>query len=503
MSNDVKITISGNDAQMIAVWQRQQAEILNNQQALMKMGQAGERAGAQISKGIEAGLLQATRFVSAISGIGSVTAGIMAAASALKREYEDLMARQKKAANAQINLADAQSQLLINLGTDKEVDAQKAIQMAREGSRATGLSEKDFTQAFSDALSARGDKSATEAFQATKAAGALLPFNPEAAKLLSGATLDISKGANISPEAAVGYFASVSRAARVTNFQGTAEHIAPGIVGVTKFGDDLQKAGALLATLSLGEADPTGRRSRTASISLAQQLEERLPDLPDTEARIRAIQGDDKLRKRFFEGGKFKVGGKNKEFGAASFEATALPTVRGLLSGDAASQERKEYEASLQNVIDPAKGEQVYAELMKDIGSLPSVQLARKKRFSENAAEGRRIDDKEAGRIDVSREGLEDILSSHGYGSFARKDVGSAFAFDVFRGLSPEYAMEKQLRSAAAMPDVSQSNQESLRSIADQLSELVRLQSENNRIADKKAQVPLAGPGVANDRRGQ
>jgi hypothetical protein len=504
MSNDIKITISGNDAAMIAVWQRQQAQILKNQAALEKLAQAGEKAGKGLSSGADAGYSSLTKFAGAITGIGGTIGGITAIVAVLKREYEDLIRRQKAAADIQISLADAQSQAIINLGKDDVVDRKKLLALTRQGSKETGLSERDFTLAFSDALSARGDKSAMQAYGATKASAALLPFNPQAAKLLSGAVLDISKGGNISPEAAVGYFASVSRAARVTDFQGTAEHIAPGIVGVTKFGDNLQQAGGLLSTLSLGEADPTGRRSRTASISLAKQLEERYPGLANTEERIRAVQaGGPKEWKKFFEGGKYRVDGKSKKFEGASFEATALPTIRGLLSSDAGTQERKEYEASLKNVIDPATGEAVYKELMGDIGGLRSVQLARKQRLFKGSAESAQIDDRFGADVAVGREGLEEVLAAHGLGVLHRTGASVRFAADVARGISPEEAAASRIRNAEKF--ASPGDASALENVATRLDELVRLQQESNDIARDKGKlepVPLMGPGAANQQGG-
>jgi hypothetical protein len=519
MSNDIKITISGNDAAMIAVWQRQNAQILKNQAALEKLAQAGEKAGKGLATGADAGLSSLTKFAGAISGIGSTIGGITAVVAVLKREYEDLIRRQKAAADIQISLADAQSQAIINLGKDDVVDRKKLLELTRQGSKDTGLSERDFTLAYSDALSARGDKSAMQAFGATKASAALLPFNPQAAKLLSGAVLDISKGGNISPEAAVGYFASVSRAARVTDFQGTAEHIAPGIVGVTKFGDNLRQAGGLLSTLSLGEADPTGRRSRTASISLAKQLEERFPDLANTEERIRAVQGGGPAAwKKFFEGGKYKVGGKSKKFEGASFEATALPTIRGLLSSDAGTQERKEYEASLKNVIDPATGEAVYKELMSDIGGLKSVQLARKQRLHKGQAESEQIDDLTGATQSVTREGIDETLSAMNEPWLLRKIEGYKAEARIARGENPDAVAASVYRGRATairtgenanrLTDQQQADAAKYDRLADGIERLIKLQEESNKIAEgiekgaKKGNdiVPKAGPGTANQR---
>src|SRR5207253_2484354 len=128
----------------------------------------------------------------------------------------------------------------------KEFDSKKLIKEIRAISKRTGVSERDVTLASSDALSARGDKPARKALESVETALQLLPFNAEAGKQLSGAILDVSKTANLSMKQAAGGFISISRAARVTGMQGTAEHIAPATIGVMGFGDSFQQAGALV-----------------------------------------------------------------------------------------------------------------------------------------------------------------------------------------------------------------------------------------------------------------
>lgn len=520
MSDDIKISISGTDAQMVSVWQRQQAQILKNQQALIRMGEEGERAGNRVGKGVEGAGKHLVSFIGAITGVGSVVGGIAVAAAALKREYDDLLNRQRKAADAQLALADAQSQALVNLGQDKDITNKNLFQEIRKISLETGVNERDTTMAVSNALSARGDKPARAALDAVRVAQRLSAANPENANQLSGAILDLAKRGKMSEEEAAGVFIGVSRMARVTDLHGTAEHVAPGMLGVMGFGDDISQAGALLSAVSLGEADPTGRRSRTASISLAKQLEERLPQLKNTEERIRFIQqGGAREWKKFFEGGRYRVNGRSKEFSGASFEATALPTIRELLSSDPNAQARKEYEAGLQAIPKGAQALGLFRETVGQIEAAPAMQQLKLDRFFKGRAESERIQDILSGQTAISREGLSDILESIGEGAMGRFGAGLEFEARTFGGATPTEAaaavlsrraslLRTQSHGEAAPSPEDLARADKLEAVVAELQKLVKLQEEQNNEGvkvevkvDPDNQRAKAGAGEGNNRR--
>src|SRR5262245_54196266 len=106
MSNDIKITVSGNDAQMFAVWQRQQAEILKNQAALVKLGEAGMRAGEQTGKAMQGAGKDAGFLTTALTGVTSSVGALGAALGLIIKQFSELAQKQKDAARAQLTEAE-------------------------------------------------------------------------------------------------------------------------------------------------------------------------------------------------------------------------------------------------------------------------------------------------------------------------------------------------------------------------------------------------------------
>lgn len=126
MSNEVKITVSGEDAQLLTVWQRQQAEILRNQRALLKMGESGEKAGESAGT---AALKALSRFAQMATGVGTVT-------QAVKVLVEEILRVHEAADGAALRLEKMQRQFSVQSGL-------KGLELEQAQERITARAKKN------------------------------------------------------------------------------------------------------------------------------------------------------------------------------------------------------------------------------------------------------------------------------------------------------------------------------------------------------------------------
>jgi hypothetical protein len=510
MSNDIKITISGNDAAMIAVWQRQQAEILKNQAALQKLGEKGEKAGEDISTGIDKSVESLTEF--------TTVAGLAAAGlKAIVKQYDDLKKRQDEAARRQTTNAAAEKKALINLGDDPKLSGDQYRKRIAKIAEKTGADTRDLHLAASSAFSAKGQLSSERALESVEEAAMLFPEDPAALETMAGASLDLQKkNPNMTGKQATGFMAALQGASRVKNLDQLAKNIVPAVVATQNFGDTEEQAGELAAGMSQALGDFSGEITKTATVQLASQLNDSLhkhKELTSTQERIEFIQknpNSPEARKLFARKGEGMLHG----------EAQTLPAMRAMLT--AGSKEADQLAAAKAAVPSAANAEAERDKLLKRIGESPLQQLADEERMLEAHANKGFLADKEGGRISVNRAGLGKNLDAAGVGFLGRGAAELLFEADVAMGDRPEEAASKQYRKAARQirgeqsmipgalePNARENEQAgSLEALADKLDALIKLQDENNKIAsgiekgvDKGNDVvPKAGPGAANQR---
>lgn len=396
-------------------------------------------------------------FGEGIAGAAKFTAGLASvhtAVSAIRAEYDNLIQRQGKAAGVQVPLAAVQTQAFQNLGGDPEITSpEELVALVNQVIDETHALPRVAWQAMSDALSARGDKSARDAADAVTAAIRLSPGTPEQLPILAGAALDVGKAAGVDSEQALGFMLGIGSKSRVTNLEALASNIAPGALDVMKFGDDMGSAGALVATISQGVNDTQGAVSRTTAVSLAQQLERFFQktlgrdDLTSTEQRIGAIQADPELRRLFMEGGTFQRGDESVSVTPASFERKTFATVRELLTGDEQSSVVRQYRAADAELaaIDPGDK---FRSTIEQIANLPAVQTAAAQRAFASATESIQAADRGAMSA-VIRDGLADLRESMG-SSPAIETIQSAVT-DFRTGGTPD--LEAALMAVRALRD--------------------------------------------------
>lgn len=163
--------------------QERYAQAIDRLNKLRRSGKIDAETHARATKA-ETEALDEGKAASFSQKMGEVAAGVLSANLAmaagqkaiqiLREEYERLIERQSKMAGAQISLAGAQENALGNL--DTSMSPRDFLDRMRKESQNLGMSEKDLTNAAANALSAKGDKTASEAVDATVAAAKFRRF---------------------------------------------------------------------------------------------------------------------------------------------------------------------------------------------------------------------------------------------------------------------------------------------------------------------------------------
>lgn len=423
---DVKLTMVTDERQMVRAFEKLQRETvkLREQQAALKTElREGAKNAEDMSQTLDGG------FGAGVKQMSSMAAGAFSVQQAIglvRAEYDALIERQREAAGIQVDLSAVQTQALQNLGDDPDIKtAGELVDLVNQVIQKTDALPRVAWQAMSDALSARGDKSAREAADAVTAAIRLSPGTPEQLPTLAGAALDVGKAAGIGSEEALGFILGIGSKSRVTNLESLSKNVAPGALDLLKFGDDLSSAGALVATISQGVNDTEGAVSRTTAVSLAQQLEKFFTrvmprdDLTSTESRIGALQADPALRQLFLEGGRVQRGDETISQPAASFEKKTFATVREILTGDDQSAVVRQLRAADRDLgaIDPG---QKYRDTLEQISQLPAVRVATAQRAFDSSTNQIQSADSEAMSA-VVRDGLTDIKKALGKSAISQR----------------------------------------------------------------------------------
>ena len=190
-----------------------------------------------------------------------------AALGRLKAEFDDLKARQAKAAGTTLDFAGAFNQLLITSQGSTEFPTSKSLEELVNGiSERSGMAPKNVALALTDAFSARGVLSEKDAAVAVEAVARVVPAAPDAAQPLAGAVMDIRKSnPGITSEDALGFILQLGQTSRSTDIAKLAEHGVMAAIQVQRGGGvSLREAGALQSTLEQAMGDVQGRRAGNA-----------------------------------------------------------------------------------------------------------------------------------------------------------------------------------------------------------------------------------------------
>lgn len=388
---EAKLEISGNTDQA----QKELDKLVNKVAGLtekMRQMKEGSKAAAKESTNSFDGMAMSVGRMAA----GFVSVG--AAAAAVTAELREQQRIQDKIAQTQIRAAGTQAQFLRNLGIASPGERGAALSGIGDISKATGVKQSDLFSAASVAMSARGDRSVTQALGAVGMAARVAPESPNELSAVAGGLLDIGTLTGTNDwRANLGKLVATGQQARVTSLESVSRNLVPGAIGLKGFGATDTQALAAVSTLTQAMKDPEGAMSGTAGIALGQQLEKFLPNVGTFQERLSQVQASDSLRKRFMS--------------RSSFEKKAIVPVRELLTGG--SETAKLY---AQNLAGMPTGEGAGATADEFLSGLmqPDIQkTADKERRLGAIVEGTEL--KRIGAADAStirRQTMEQLSAS-------------------------------------------------------------------------------------------
>lgn len=358
--------------------------------------------------------------ITQLTGIGSIFAGIAAVVAQVSAEYQNMVSRQKTAADRQIDTAAAQRQAIGNLGDDPTMNAQQLDEEVARIAQKTGVNQKDIYSASSSALSARGQLSAKDALAAVEVAALNAPDDTAGLATMAGSLLDMQKKGGGTARQNVGQFIAAKMAARVETNTAFSQNVIPAAMGVQEFGDSPQQALALTSAITQGMGDTQGAMSGTAAISLAQQLERALPKMGSTIERIQFLQSPEGAKMRD------KLLGKGSKKGTLELEKKAFAPIRGLLSGKDTVQ-AKQLDTALGAIKEGDESEKVFEQNLATVNAMPIQQNAAANRALNVAADNLSVKDVEGGKASVAREGLDKVLKAAKVSDLGQKFLRAEF----------------------------------------------------------------------------
>jgi hypothetical protein len=327
----------------------------------------------------------------------------------IKAEYDALIERQGKSADANISLAAEQESLLGNLG---DANAGELFASIRDTSKKSGIKEENVTRAVNEAMAARGDLALGDVLSGVETAAKVRKFAPQELAGLSAAAIDTKKQTGLDMDQSMGFLMQMLPQSRVKSLKGVAENFTPAVGGLMQQGADRQTAAALLATLSHGMGDVTGERSRTAGLSLGGQLRELAPGQSMAKT-IADLQQDKEKRDKFLS--------------TATFEVAARPAIESLLSG---GQQARQF-AAARNAFneDPRKALERGIEARSASGA---IAVAEQDLVFGNIVDQQRLADTTGAASSVNRERLAEIRKQAG--QFGITGAVQTAAEDVMSG---------------------------------------------------------------------
>lgn len=467
MADDVKLIFTGDSAAAEKALANLERKYDALEAKIKRIGTATKDSARDGVSGFQAMADSTGAVLRNLTGLSDQTSVFLNGLQLVKQEWQDLERRQQQAMGSGQRFSIAMENLAIDTFGDPTLPLQKAKAESLRIGRKYGVDPSIVAANISTGVSSKGALPASDVIPAVETVTRTIPQLFEAQSLMVGVVNDVRKFApQAKPEDVLGFAQQIKMQARVTDFGELARNVMPSVVGLAKLeggdAEDFRFAGAVAAAMTQAAQDPSGRKSRTAGVSLALQLKEFLPELGGMQERMEFMQQNPAARQAFLYGGEF--GGKKRkglsmqvtgpdgqtmELAAdrASFERQMFPAIEGLLTGGSkdAANIQSAYKAIPELLQGAALNRQFVAELRSD----PTVQAADQSRRFKYQAESTRIGDTYGARVGGLRGGVEDVMSSAGVGWLDRLQARWAFeARHYLMGQSPEDAAINTLEGA-------------------------------------------------------
>lgn len=257
------------------------------------LGRKGSNAGDKVRRSLHRASSEGTSGFekfgkAALTSVVGVVGGIASLATAIQK-VNQFLEEQKTLLNESLTkqneLATSQQETFKNLAGLKRAEKLGLIEGVPELARRTGFRDLGaLTEGLGSAVSAGAGPS--EARSAVTAAARLSLNTPEAVPGLSAAAIDLRRATGISSgEENLGFLSLAGTQARVVDPNFLAENIAPALISSVASVRDQDKveasrqAAAIFAAFSKATGDKTGKKSGTATVQFAAELNRFFGDL--------------------------------------------------------------------------------------------------------------------------------------------------------------------------------------------------------------------------------
>lgn len=403
-------------------------------------------------------------FTAGVSGLRSMVAGYaswQAAIGLVNTALAEQNRLSEQARTVQMTAADAQAEVIKNLGAVSTAHASEFLQQVQSISKAAGAeSVAPVLEAAASTLSGTGGN---EALTANILREAVPLFRNKLDQLpdFAGAVGDLASitGADSQEEIrrTVGLVLTTQSQARIASLD-AFKNVAPALAAVatTDTSDDrigaLREGGALFAAIGGAIKDPEGALTKTATAEFATALQELLPEndilnvegdvirkgtgLKTLSERLARVQGDEKLQREFLQG--------SDTFQKASFRGPITPVIAELITNQE-SEAAQRFRSAFTKVQDDPR---VVTQMLSNLsGSTTQLVTANAMREANANVEASQLSPNEARRA-ASRKILHDTLEQTRPGMFTfMGDAVNLAAFDMTAGDNPEKIAIERLRS--------------------------------------------------------
>lgn len=417
------------DREMAAYLTRTAAALDRLEGKLARVGRSGQRSGKETQDGFGGAMNQVTGFATAITGVGSGLQLAEKVASALKQELADIQQARSAAGDVQRGIAPARKEALLNLG----VEDADLLDAAVDRSARFGARRADLYTAASGAVSFRGELSKEQALEAVDVAAQIDPQSADSMKTVAEGILTVQKVLDdVTAFDVAAFEQKVKSQAAVSTSQDFSANIATGIADLSRLGSGVEESGALLAYLTQGSGDTTGKSSRTGAIQFARQLQQAAPFEEGILAQLEAVGSSPELRRRLLgsmmEGQTYDTatrqailaGEKSTAKGELTGEAKMMATFAQLLNSAEARGVLQQRTRELGTVQGSGAEFQAILQQINQSGVNARVEAVR---AAEAVAEGSQVNNP-AALVEQAKQAYETTIRNAGYGSWSDRIFG-------------------------------------------------------------------------------
>jgi hypothetical protein len=451
--NQVTVTMSAEDARAVAAWRRQQQLTEQYLANLRRINDESKKNEGSLASMVSKGSAELVKFAVAATGIGSAIAGVMAIANQLKREYENMVAKQRGARDAQLGIAEAQREAAKSLlAGDKTLSLDGLQDRVASISKSTGADQAAIYNAVASALGAKpAGVTDKEVLDAAEIAAKLSPTNSAALETNLSAFMFQKAATGGSFEDIAGYQMRLKALSPTKSEESFARNIAPAIGKGAAFGTGADEQSALLAHFGQKMGDTEGMVTANAVTNFEKQIFEATAGKVEggTIDRLKWLQSDDgkKQRKKFL--GPLDEAAKKGKDGAAFGivgEAKAFSTMAALIKGD----DIAELEDMKTKVGTTAGSGGFYQDTVAQVDNLDLQRNARGDRLIKAGVQNMQVGDIDAARGQISRQGLQDMLKASGASDISQKVALAQFELSSAGGtMAPADALISKLDQEA------------------------------------------------------